>query len=313
MAKRKSKAKSARIYFTQVVSTPSGKAFLAGHMQDQGSEPTFTRFVRADDSGFVHLGDLGAVACAATAIPIEGAPAPGIAVIGRQGPLRIYAPGKPPTDVDVPLRDRTADFLGLCASSDGLLVCGDQRQVLRYADDRWSPIDEGLFEAFDGANPSTLHAIAEVAGGMLVVVGSKGFAARRGSDGAWQRIDVGVAVDLRCVIAPGDGSAWIGGDDGTLLRLDVERGVVTERAEKTTSRSFESLALRERTLFVAASEALWARSEGGRLEKVEGPFLEGSEFHAVSAAGPYLWATGDEHAYRLGPDGWKHFLCPDNA
>lgn len=305
--------KSSRIYFTQAVATASGDAFLAGHMQDQESEPTFTRFFKVGDAGWGHLGDLGAVAYAAVGVPVENAPRPWIAVLGRDGPLRLYKPGQPPVDRDIPNQDKSAWFEGMCPATDGLYVCGGQRQVLRFANDQWQPVDQGLFVKFDGSNDCALFAIAEASPGCLIAVGSGGLITCRAQGGAWKTLDSGTNLDLHCIVPAGDGGAWVGGDGGTLLKIAPDLGSVQDcSVSHVSTRTFDSLALHKGTLYVAAFNAVLMVQPGKALEEVKGPFKKGSEFHAVSAAGDYVWATGDEHAYRLDSDGWKYYQCPDN-
>lgn len=307
-------ANNARIYFTKAVATSTGDAFLAGHVQDQGQDPTFTRFAKAGDAGWVHLGDLGAVAYGAIAVPVAQSPRPWIAVLGRDGPLRLYKPGQQPADIDIPRKDKTAVFEGLCAASDGLYVCGGQRQVLRFADDQWQSVDQGLFTKFDGSNDCSLFSIAELAPGRLLVVGSKGFMACRVNGGAWKTLDSGTNLDLHCVLAAGDGSAWVSGDGGTLLKVAADLASVQDcSAPELSRRSFDSLALYQGALYVTAFNELLVWAPGQAPDKVQAPFKAGSEFHSVNAAGDYLWVTGDEHAYRLGPKGWQYFQCPDNV
>jgi hypothetical protein len=311
MAKAK---KSSRIYFTKVIATASGDAFIAGHMQDQGSDPTFTRFMKAGDAGWGHIGDLGAVVYAAVPINVENSPRPWIAIIGQQGPLRLYKPGQQPVDIDVSLKDTTSDIEGMCSASDGLYVCGGQRQVMRYSDDKWHNEDEGLFEKFDGTNDTTLFSIAEVAPGILIAVGSRGFITCREQGAAWKTLDSGTNLYLHCIIPAGDGGAWVSGDGGTLLKIPADMVSIQDcSAPELSRRKFGSLALYKGALYVTAVDSLLVLQPGRPMEKVQGPFKPGSEFHCVSGAGDYLWVTGDEHVYRLGPDGWQYFLCLDNA
>lgn len=304
---------SSKLYFPHVVATPSGDAFLVGHPVGQGSEPTFTRFAKAGESGWAHLGDLGAVVCAATSMHTPGSPRPSVLALGRDGPLRIFTPGRPPADVAIAPKDRSY-FEGICAASEGVYVCGGQRQIAHWASGNWNWVDEGLFVKFDGTNDCTLLAIADLADGVLLTVGSGGFAALRLRGGAWQVLDTGTNVDLHCLAIAGDGGAWVGGDGGTLLRLHADRQTWSDVSDHTVStRSFDSLALLDGTLYIAAFDRLLALAPQQRLVQASGPVRAGAEFHSVSAAGSYLWATGDEHVHRFGPDGWRYFLCPDNV
>jgi hypothetical protein len=307
-------AKKSKIYFTQVVAIATGDAFLAGHVQEQGSEPTFTRFAKAGDAGWAHLGDLGTVVYATVAIPVAGAPRPWVAALGREGLLRIYKPGQQPVDRDVPLSDKSSYLEGICVASDGIYVCGGQKQVSRLANDQWSSVDQGLFEKYNRKNGSSLYSIAEVSAGVLVAVGTQGLVACRVNDGAWQVLDPGTNVDLHCVIPSDDGGAWIAGDGGTLLKLSADRATWTDHADHGVStQSFDDLSEHHGTLYITGFDQVLSLAPGATLQVEPVPFSKTIEFHNLSAAGDYLWVTGDEHVHRLGPEGWKYFLCPDNA
>ncbi|MCG3188290.1 MAG: hypothetical protein LKCHEGNO_00262 [Burkholderiaceae bacterium] len=308
------KPNKSKLYFPYVVAAPGGDAFLAGHAADQGTEPTFTRFAKAGDAGWIHLGDLGCVVCAAASMPTHGTPKPTILVLGRDGPLRIYRPGQAPSDVGVAPKDKSSYFEALCIASDGVYVCGGQRQIAHQSNDKWVWVDQGLFERFNGKNDCALFAMSEIADRVLLAVGSRGFVAVRDARGTWAQIDAGTNVDLRCVVAASDGGAWIGGDFGTLLRLGADLStwtVVTDHSVST--KTFDSLALFGNQLYVTAHDKLLTFTAANGLQVASGPSVAGAEFHSVSSCDEYLWATGDEHAHRLGPDGWKHFLCPDNV
>jgi hypothetical protein len=306
-------SRSSKLYFTQVVATPSGDAFLAGNALDQGSEPTFTRFAKAGDSGWVHLGDLGAVVYAATAMPTPDSPRPSVLALGREGPLRIFRPGQPPTDMPVTLKDKSAYFESLCVASDGIYICGGQRQIAHRVSDKWNWVDQGLFTKFDGTNDCSLFSIAELADSVLIVVGTRGFVAVREPAAGWRQLDVGTNVDLHCAIASGDGGAWICGDSGTLIRLTADRQSWVDESDLSLStHGFDGLALLKGTLYITAFDKVLALERGKHLAAASGPKADGAEFHSISAAGDFLWVTGDERAYRLGPAGWNSFLCPDN-
>jgi hypothetical protein len=308
------KSNKSKLYFPYVVAAPTGDAFLAGHAVDQGSEPTFTRFTKAGDAGWFHLGDLGGVVCAAASLPTPGMPRPSILALGRDGPLRMFRPGQAPSDIDIAPKDKSSYFEALCVASDGVYVCGGQRQVAHRSNDQWIWIDQGLFEKFNGKNDCSLFAMAEIAERVLIVVGSRGFVAVRDQRGVWEQIDTGSNVDLHSAVATGDGGAWVGGDSGTLLRLGADRATWTDVADRTVSANrFDSLALFDDHLYGAAFDKLLTYSPKKGLQVAAGPKLANLEFHCVSASGGYLWATGDEHVHRLGADGWKRFVCPDNV
>lgn len=289
---------STPLYFTKVVATTSGDAFLCGHAVEQGSEPTFTRFAKANDSGWVQLGDVGAVITDATTVPGDGE-RPSIAVLAAQGVLRLYRPGQQPVDFEIPTSGAT---LGLASGSDGIYVCGVDGQVLRLAEGEWEQMGQ--------AASVDLFGLAEVSPGHLVVVGSHGFIAHRTPRGRWQPLSSGTEHDLLCIVASDDGGAWVGGDAGTLLRLTADFEVLPH---SHGDHSIDALALLDGALYFTAVDTLFTYQPGTGATAVNGPFAPDAEFHCVSAAGDFLWVSGDQHVYRFGPAGWEQFLCPDNA
>jgi hypothetical protein len=310
--------KKTAMYFTHVAAAVRpGAALLCGHMVDQGSDPSFTRFSQArDDNNWAHVGDLrDDVVYALASAASENLPGKtDFYALGREGVLRLMLAGQPDQDVAIPMRDKTSYLEGLCLASDGLYACGGQKQVLCYSNSFWQPADAGLYEKFDGSNDSALFAMAELSAGVLLAVGTRGLVVRRSGDGAWQTLDAPTNLDLHAVIASGDGGAWIAGDGGTLFLLLAGTDTWEDHANTALSTStFDGLALHQDALYVTALNRLLRRMPGGKLEQVKGPFKKGSEFHSVSAVGDFLWAVGDEHVYRLGPEGWKYFLCPDNV
>jgi hypothetical protein len=311
--------KKTAIYFTHVAAYEVGNyALLCGHMIDQGSDPTFTRFAyAADGNEWGHIGDMrdDLVYCF---ISVPSFAVPGktdFYALGREGILRLMLDNQPDRDLRIPRKDRSGYLEGLCVTSDGaLLVCGSQKEVLRYAGEQWQAIDEGLYEPFDGQNDSALFAIAETAPGVLLAVGTRGLVVRRVGSQPWQTLDAPTNLDWHAVLPDGAGGAWIAGDGGTLYRLSADAAQWHDHGDPAISTAgFDSLALHKGTLYVTAMNQLLQLPPGQTLQPVDGPFKPGSEFHSVSARGDYLWATGDEHVYRLGPEGWQYFLCPDNA
>jgi photosystem II stability/assembly factor-like uncharacterized protein len=308
------------IYFTHVAAAlKPGFALLCGHMIDERDEPTFTRFARAsgDNDWAYVLGDLKQdLVYALTSRPSPTAiGGTDFFALGRNGVLRVAATGKEALDLSIPRKDRSGYLEGLCVTSDGaLIVCGSQKEVLRYAGEQWQAIDDGLYEPFDGQNDSALFAIAETAPGVLLAVGTRGLVVRRLGSQPWQTLDAPTNLDLHAVLPDGAGGAWIAGDGGTLYRLSADAAQWHDHGDPDISTAgFDSLALHKGTLYVTAMNQLLQLPPGQTLQPVDGPFKPGSEFHSVSARGDYLWATGDEHVYRLGPEGWQYFLCPDNA
>jgi hypothetical protein len=301
--------KKTAMYFTHVAAAiRPGAAILCGHMIDQESDPTFTRFSQAyDENDWAHIGDLrGDIVYAVTSTASQKvAGKTDFYALGRGGTLRVMLAGQPDKDISIPIKDKSSYLESMCLTPNGLYVCGGQKEVLCYENGVWKNVDENLYEKFNGKNESTLFAITEVHPGTLLAVGTGGFVARRYAP---------TNVDLHAVIPTGDGGAWIAGSGGALFRLVVSKGTWEDHSDATVStNTFDSLALHRNVLYISAFTQLLQLQPGSKLKEIEGPFKKDSEFHSISAAGDFLWVTGDEHVYRLGPEGWRHFLCPDNV
>lgn len=310
--------KKSAIYFTKVVAAASpGMALLAGHMIDEEDEPTFTRFFLSMlDKGWGLIGDLkGDVVYDLAAT--ESRRTPGktdMYALGRHGTLRVRMPPGVVNDHVVPLKVPGVYMEGLCVTSDAVYVCGGQRQVYRFADGAWTDWGDGLFVPFGGSVGPTLYAVAEVRQGCLMVVGSDGFAALRQGGGQWSVLTCPTNLDLHSLLPDGEGGVWIGGDGGILLHVRVSDQRWADVSDPSVStESFERLALYKGEIYVAAFDAVLALADNGMLRRVQAPFKRDSEFHCVCSAGDYLWVTGDEHVYRLGPNGWEYLQCPDNS
>jgi len=290
---------------------------LCGHMRDQEDDPTFTRLMLVRGNGSWGLfGDFQDIAYGLT-VGLSKVVTGRIDLyaLGRDGVLCIRLAPSDPVNIQVPVKDRAGYLEGICLASDGVYVCGSQREIQRYANGQWSMEDEGLFvPRTSGAAGPTLFALVETVPGTLLTVGSSGFAARRVNGGNWETLDVPTNMDLYCVMADAEGGAWIGGAGGTLLHLSPDASHWKDFSNPEISvQTFDSMAMYQGHVYVTAMNQLLSLSNDGKLTAVEGPFLKDSEFHAVSASDDCLWVTGDEHVYRYGPEGWEHLLCPDNA
>ncbi len=307
----------AAMYFTHVAAAERpGAAILCGHVIEQENSPTFTRFSQAyDENNWLHLGDLrDDIVYAIASCPshvVTGKT--DFYALGREGNIRKMLAGQLDEDIVIPTKEKSSYFEGLCISSTGLYVCGGQKQVLRYTNNVWENFDDDLYEKFDGSNESALFAITEISPGVLLAVGTRGLVARRNINAAWRILDAPANFDLHAAIPTGDGGAWIAGAGGTLFRLAGASDIWEDFSDATVStNTFDALAVHENALYITALTQLLQLQSDGKLREISGPFKVGSEFHCVSAAGDFLWITGDEHVYRLGPEGWLYFICPDN-
>jgi hypothetical protein len=310
--------KKSAIYFTKIApAASSGTAVLAGHMIDEEDDPTFTRFFLSRlDKGWGLIcdmqGDIAYDLAAAESTQYHGKT--DMYALGRDGTLRVRMPPNTIIDHKVPLKEPSVYLEGLCIASDAVYLCGGQRQVYRFAEGEWTDWDDGLFIPFNGTAGPTLFALAEVQMGVLLAVGSGGFTALRQGFGKWSILATPTNMDLHSVVSDGEGGAWLGGAGGTLLHLQVSEQIWDDLSDPSVStESFERLTVYKGEVYIAAFDAILALARSGKLRKVNGPFKSDSEFHCVCSAGDYLWVTGDEHVYRLGPAGWEYLQHPDNS
>lgn len=305
------------IYFTGIAASfKPGFAVLCGHLVSQRDDPTFTRFAQVrGDHEWVHIGDAeDDIVYGLTSRPshtVQGGT--DYIALGRAGLLRFMPSRQADRDLIVPTKDRYTYLEGLCVATDGIYICGGQNQIYRFENDQWSSVDDGLYEPFNGKLGHALFSIAETTAGKLLAVGTKGLVVESLSDGRWEHLEVSTNVDLHCVLPDGNGGAWIGGDAGTLLHMLPDgQGFRDHTDVDVSTESFDSLVQFKGELYITAMDQLLVLNSKGQLKPVKGSFKKDSEFHCVSAAGDYMWVTGDENVYRLGPQGWRHLLCPDN-
>jgi len=303
-------------YFTLMTPAASpGAVILASFMIDQGDEPTFTRmyFVRPDKSwGFT--GDIRHdLAHGLAARPSTTNPGlTEIYAIGRDATLWTKLPKQDPIETKAPVREPWMWMENLCLTSDGVYVCGGQRQVYRYADDQWTAQDDGLYiPSVDGQPTCDLRALTQLADGTLLAVGSGGFiAVRTRGASAWTTIDAPTKADLLCVL-PHENGAWIAGQNATLVHLAADH-TLADHSDPAISANFDALAWHDGHLYITAFDQLLTPGGTGHLAPVDIPLKPDSELHALCTSGDYLYATGDQHVYRLGPTGWTYLLCPQN-
>ncbi|MCL2654030.1 MAG: hypothetical protein FWD63_09625 [Propionibacteriaceae bacterium] len=302
------------MYFTLIApAARAGAVVIAGFMIDQGDEPTFTRIAHVrEDKSWGLTGDIRHdVAHWMTTRPSTTETGlTEIYAIGRDATLWTKLPKRDPIETIAPLREPWMWLENLCLADDGIYVCGGQNQIYRYADDQWTPQDDGIYvPSVEGQPTCTLFAITQLGDGSLLTVGSAGFIAIRHPGQPWKVLDCPIDTNLRCVLPDATG-AWISGDSGTLLHL--EDGTCTNHSDPDISTgSFDALTWFGGHLYVTAGDKL-LRLDDNHLTVVDVPLKPDSELHALCTSGDYLYATGDEHVYRLGPDGWTYLLCPDN-
>lgn len=311
--------KPAAAYFTHIAPllTP-GYAIVTSHMMHQGNAPTFTRVSRIcdpDNWGFICDIPDDLIYDLTVAEATDGTGKSTIYLLGRQGFVRILQSGQPPRDLSIVMKEPWAYLEALCVTRQAVYVCGGQNQIYRLQNGSWQSCDDGLYVPFTGQNDMTLFGICELHNRTLMVVGKHGLIAIQNEQQLWQRLNVEpfATGDFLSVLPDGDGGAWIGGTHGMLLKYDPNGLCHPLSAPSLSTDRFESLALYQGKLYIAAGHYLLCFSETEGLSSVDMPIDSRDEYHCVKAQGNYLWVTGGTGVLRLGPDGWKRFVCPDNV
>lgn len=310
--------KPAAAYFTHIAPLlTSGYAIVTGHMIHQGNSPTFTRVSRLcdpDNWGLICDIPEDIIYDLMVTESSDGSGKSVIYLLGRQGLLRILQSGKQPQDLPVLLKEPWAYLESLCVTRTSVYVCGGQNQIYCLQNGVWQSCDDGLYAPFTGQNDMALFGIGELLNGAIMVVGKHGLIAIQHAQQPWQRLNIEhpACGDFLSVLASGDGGAWIGGTHGVLLKYKPDGHYDDLSNPSLSTDRFESLALYQGKLYIAACHQLLCFSETEGLSSVDIPIDSSHEYHCVRTQGNYLWVTGSTAVLRLGPEGWKRFICPDN-
>jgi hypothetical protein len=301
--------KKSRIYFTRALALPDGAVVLAGHMQEEDDDPTFTRLVLFNKGAWGLLGDMQDVVYALAGKPNPGAARPNLCVMGRLGTYREYVAGSKPVDQRIAWRDVT--YLESLALIDGsLYVCGGQRQVARQSANGWDFVDSGLFEPFTGRLQCALLSIDGFSAQKIISVGLDG-AAWLWDGSRWSALDSPTNVTLNAIKCTSSGDAYICGDGGTLYRLDAALNWIDLSDRQLSDRPFWDLAIYGDHVYVAAENRL-LRTDGRVLEDVALGLTAEPYLFGLSAGRDRLWCVGDENVYEFDGSSVTVHVCPDN-
>ena len=253
-----------------------------------------------------HLTDLPDVAYAATRRP-ENPKA--IAIMGRNGLYREITGNNPAVDVQIS-EIRSLYLMDIRAIGNTLFTCGVQNRVLKQVGEQWSQSDQGIFAPFTGRVDCRLESIHGFNTNDIYAAGSGG--AIWHFDGKqWSKLDSPTNLNLNVVLCASDGSVYIGGVKGTLLRGRRDSGWEQIERAKEIRGAVEDLTEFQGAIYAAATTELFRIAEDSVL-KVEVEVDGERCFYAVDATTDSLWCVGGEIVLRFDGTTWEQFICPEN-
>jgi hypothetical protein len=301
--------KQSRIYFTNALCLPDGAAVLAGHMEAEEDDPTFTRLALLNKGTWGMLGDLPDIVYGLARKPNPSGPRPFLCVMGRDGLFREYVPGGKPIEQQIPKKDVT--YLEDLAWVDGsLYCCGGQRQVYRQVGREWTSMDAGIYEEFSGRLRHSLLSIDGFSERRILAVGMH--AETWLWDGArWSSLTAPTNVTFNRVKCLPSGDAYICGDGGSLYRLTKMADWIDLSNPDVSKKSFWDMAFFQGNVYVAAETDL-LRVDGAALEVVPLGLRRAPYIVALDADENSLWCVGDQNVYEFNGRETTIHICPDN-
>lgn len=185
-----------------------------------------------------------------------------------------------------------------------LHACGLQGQVFRRDDDGWRHLDGGILDR--RISPSALH-LNDIDGTALDDLYTIGFTGRihRFDGRRWTELDSPTNQNLERVTCTHDGTVYIAGMRGTLLRgrgdhfVDLSSDLVTE--------DFWGMAEFQGRIYLASFDDLYVLTDDAILPVRTGlaPRIPG---HRLEARGDFLWSFGAYDIVFFDGDDWYPFL-----
>jgi hypothetical protein len=207
-------------------------------------------------------------------------------------------------------------------------VCGYRGQVYRREASGWVHIDKQILQKppdISNINdPNELLAVftksmeetaslVDINGldeKSIYVAGSNGYMAF--FDGAsWKVLPKATAAHLNCVLPLPDGTVWVAGSQGTLLKGNVQSGF-SAVVRKSLDTDFYSLAMFKERLFIGAGDGIYELVENGPQKLlISGKhMLDGVT--SVEAKDGVLWALASRKLVRYDSVTWEVFENPHN-
>lgn len=302
-------AKSTALYFTEVIAIGPREALFAGHLYLEGAEPTVTRVMMLDEEDWFHVYDIPEVVCSG----LQRSARPGqkkgdFCFLGRSGLLREHPSGLAHRDAHLDID--TPYLMGMSEIKGELYVCGTQNQVLRTSRGVWQRIDQGIYTPLGDEVTACLNAIAGFSHRDLYAVGDGG-AIWHWDGQAWRESPGPTSLPLYCVHCATDGTVYIGGAGGVLLKGNTKAGWTDIGDADLCSEVLEDMAEFAGKLYVTATDQL-LEYDGARLRETKVPVKGKKAYYAIDAKADVMWVIGDESVLSFDGDAWRRHVCPEN-
>lgn len=209
-----------------------------------------------------------------------------------------------------------------------LYVCGLSGQVYRRETLGWVHIDKQILQkSLDLANiaddDEVVAAIIKSTEETILLTDINGLDERSiyvvGNDGYmaffdginWKVLPKATAAHLNCVLPLSDGTVWVAGGKGTLLKSSAQSGF-SAVARKSLDTDFYSLAMFKERLFIGAGDGIYELGENGpqRLLISDKHMLNGVT--SIEAKDGVLWALASRKLARYNGITWEIFENPHN-
>jgi hypothetical protein len=179
-------------------------------------------------------------------------------------------------------------------------ACGMGRQVYRRdGPGQWTCLDESCRESKEGV-ATGFKDIDGFSAKDIYAVGFKGEIWHYNGK-AWLRVDSPTNVILNDVCCAGDGSVYIGGYKGILMRGDAGKMEVVEHA--STKENIWGLAWHEKKLYLSTLKRVMTLEKGNTLTPVDMDAPVTSAYH-LSAADGQLWSIGPKDIMAFDGKAW---------
>ncbi|MCP3102592.1 hypothetical protein LZ198_27330 [Myxococcus sp. K15C18031901] len=234
-----------------------------------------------------------------TAIAVARRPSEKMVLVGEDGEVATYVGGKSTKESlkPAPVMIRNAREIG------GLVfACGMKRQVYkRVGEAKWvamnapaaTATEKAGFEAIDGYSETDIYAAGW--GGEVWRFDGKG----------WASCDSPTRVVLSAVCCAPDGSVYVAGQQGVLLKGRGSAFTAVAWAEEVTSDLWDLCWFRDK-LYVATTTALYTL-EGNRLVEVDFGAVGTPTCQSLTTAEDVLWSIGRDDVASFDGTAWRRY------
>jgi hypothetical protein len=237
-----------------------------------------------------------------------------VIVLGLNGEVARFRQGKVeplPSISGPPPSSERGTMLALAHAGGSLMACGGNQQVYRYrGNGTWVRFDDGLTRPEDGGISQFEFVVGDPSHGNLYTGGARGELWRH-EGRQWRRIEMPTNLRLIAATPGADGTIWIAGQLGTLLRGSGEEWEVLHQDKDIPY--FWDLAFVGGRLFLTTNRVLYEWKDGA-IEVVnfaDDSLYEGAipySFYKLGVAGDRLYTFGAKDVMCLENDRWRRIV-----